>query len=116
MSPIWTPRHVNVPKLFNHTSTAVGHIIYFFGGYFFDDYDGKRPILVQSYNTNTLQCSSISFTYDSLDDVPFNRYGNTVVADGYTIYLWGGGNFEHACNELFAFNCQTLKWSRPKVS
>jgi len=117
MSPIWTHRLENAPKRVNHASAAVGHIIYSFGGYCTgEDYESKRPIVVHSLDTNTLEWSLVPYKYDSMDDIPFNRYGHTVIADGHMIYLWGGRNDENACNVLFAFSSLTLKWSRPKVS
>jgi hypothetical protein len=115
MSPIWTHRLENAPKRVNHASAAVGHIIYSFGGYC-RGYESKRPIVVHSLDTNTLEWSLVPYTYDSMDDIPSNRFGHTVIADGYMIYLWGGRNYDNACNVLFAFNSLTLKWSRPKVS
>jgi len=117
MSPIWTHRIENGPQRVYHASAAVGHIIYSFGGYCNgEDYESKPPIVVHSLNTNTLDWSLVPYRYDSMDDIPFNRYGHTVIADGHRIYLWGGRNDEIACNVLFAFNSLTLKWSRPKVS
>ena len=116
MSPIWTHRIENVPTIANHASAAVEHIIYSFGHYTLEDYDRKRPVVVHSLDTSTLEWSSVAYTYDSMDDIPFNRYGHTVIADGNMIYLWGGRNYEHACNVFYAFNSLTLKWNRPKVS
>ena len=120
MPPIWTHRHENVPIMPNHTSAAFGHIIYSFGGYTLADFNNQRPMVVHSLDTNTLEWSSVPCAYDSVDDIPFNRFGHTVIADGHIIYLWGGkreeGGRETISNVLFAFNCQTLKWSRPMVS
>src|SRR6185503_1522021 len=80
--------------------------------------DMNSPIVVDSFDTNTLEWSSVPYTSDSTDDIPFNRGGHTVVADGHMIYFWGGIDTYGmiSCNVLFAFNSVTLKWSRPKVS
>src|SRR4029079_10776706 len=84
------------------------------------DYARGRLIIVLSLDTNTLEWSSVRDTTDFKDDVPFNPFGHTVVADGHMIYLWGGKNYTgyngSGCDELFAFNSLTLKWSRPEVS
>src|SRR5207248_826774 len=111
----WTHRLENAPKRIDHASAAIGHIIYSFGGYCTGE-DFEPLIVVDSLDTNTLGWSVVPYTYDSMDDVPFGRDGHTVVADGHMIYLWGGKNFDNACNVLFAFNSLTLKWSRPNVS
>src|SRR6266498_4544279 len=117
MSAIWTHRPQNAPKRVNHACAVVGHIIYSFGGSRTLEYESKRPIDVHFLDTNTLEWSSVVYTYDSMDDIPFNRYGHTVIADGHMIYLWGGrDDDESTCNVLFAFNSLTLKWSRPNVS
>ena len=116
MLPIWSSRLEHAPDRVDHASAAVGHIIYSFGGYCNNDVWTRRQIVVDSIDTNTLEWSSVAHTHDSTDDVPFNRFGHTVIADGYMIYLWGGVNYDSLCNVLFAFNCVTLKWSRPKVS
>ena len=88
MSPTWTHRLENAPKRVNHVSAAVRHIIYSFGGYCNEeDYESKRPIVVHSLDTNTLEWCLVPYTYDSMDDIPFNRYGHTVIADGHMIYL-----------------------------
>ncbi|KAH8028624.1 hypothetical protein HPB51_017842 [Rhipicephalus microplus] len=48
-------------------------------------------------------------------DVPFQRYGHTVMGYGDYAYLWGGRNDDGACNTLYRFDTNTLTWSRPKV-
>src|SRR6185503_1965654 len=118
MLPVWTHRLENSLGRVDHASAAVGHIIYSFGGYCTgEDYESKCPIVVNSLDTNTLEWSLVTYTYDSTDDIPFNRCGHTVIADGHMIYLWGGRNYiGNVCNVLFAFNSLTLEWSRPKVS
>lgn len=63
------------------------------------------------------RCIAPSRSYDCVNDVPFQRYGHTVVAHGDLIYLWGGRNDECACNVLFCFDTVQRKWiPRPKVS
>ena len=102
----------------NHASAAVDDLIFSFGGYCTgEDYEEKKPIEVHRLNTNVLSWCQVRCTYEkSEEDVPFNRYGHTVVADGHTVYLWGGRNDESACKILFAFNCYKVTWSRPRVS
>lgn len=102
----------------NHASAAVDELIFSFGGYCTgEDYEAKKPIEVHCLNTNTLTWCQVRYTYHkNQEDIPFNRYGHTVVADGDTVYLWGGRNDDSACKVLFAFNCYKLIWSRPQVS
>lgn len=118
MSIIWTHHLDNAPKRVNHASAAVDDLIFSFGGYCTgEDYEEKKPIEVHCLNTNILSWCRVQYTHqDNEADVPFNRYGHTVVADGHIVYLWGGRNDESACKILFAFNCYKLTWSRPRVS
>ena len=52
-----------------------------------------------------------------LSNIPFQRYGHTVVANGDLIYLWGGRNENCADNTLYCFDTVTRGWlSRPKVT
>ena len=117
MSLIWT-HCLEAPKRVNHASSVVDDLIYSFGGYCTgEDYSVKIPIIVHCLNTNTMKWEGpLEYKWESSpEDVPFNRYGHTVVADGPVIYLWGGRNDQNSCNILYAFNAYTRTWSRPSV-
>jgi len=127
MSPIWTHCLENAPKRVNHASAAVDDMVYSFGGYCTgEDYSTWIPIIVHCLDTNSLEWHQVNYTCSSLvtdssvssldSDVPFNRYGHTVVSYGSLVYLWGGRNDHHSCNTLFAFNPYMKEWSRPLVS
>lgn len=50
-------------------------------------------------------------------EIPFQRYGHSVVANGELIYLWGGRNDNCADNVLYCFDTVSRQWlPRPKVS
>ena len=59
---------------------------------------------------------------ESLEEVeevynwPYQRYGHTVSAHGKNVYLFGGRNDNYPCNNLYVFDTQTYKWSRPSVT
>lgn len=110
----------NAPKKVNHASACVDHYIYSFGGYCSgESFETHSPIELHRLNTRTLEWTNLTKVYiwsESENDVPFNRYGHTVVADGRNIYLWGGRDDESACNVLYEFNTDTNTWSRPKVT
>ena len=116
---LWTHMLRNAPKKVNHASACVGHYIYSFGGYCSGEpFDIHSPIEVHRLNTRTLEWTNLTKVYtwsESEYDVPFNRYGHTVVADGHKIYLWGGRDDDAVCNILYEFNTYTNTWSRPKV-
>ena len=50
-------------------------------------------------------------------NVPFQRYGHSVVANGDLIYLWGGRNDNRADNTLYCFDTVSRQWlARPAVT
>ena len=62
--------------------------------------------------------SSKAQNYSPLhSDIPFQRYGHSVVSKGDFIYLWGGRNDNCADNTLYCFDTISRQWlSRPSVS
>lgn len=117
---LWTHMLKNAPKKVNHASASVDGYIYSFGGYCASEsFDNHTPIDLYRLNTRTLEWTNLTKLYkwrDSELDVPFNRYGHTVVAYGHKIYLWGGRDDEAACNILYEFDTHDNTWSRPKVT
>ena len=53
---------------------------------------------------------------DEIFNWPYQRYGHTVSAHGKNVYLFGGRNDNYPCNNLYVFDTQTYKWSRPSVT
>ncbi|XP_015786606.1 kelch domain-containing protein 3-like isoform X2 [Tetranychus urticae] len=104
-------------KRVNHAAVAVDELIYSFGGFAFtEDNISMRPIDVHTLNMNTLRWEQISYS-DGGDptNVPFIRYGHSVVAQDDIIYLWGGRRDRVQCNKMFTFDTNTRQWSAPKV-
>nr|CAD7572769.1 unnamed protein product [Timema californicum] len=107
------------PRRVNHAAVCVGDRIYSFGGYCTgENYHKRKPIDVHILNTVTFRWTSLPvprlLSAEGLD-MPFQRYGHTVVALDNLIYLWGGRNDELACNILYCLDTVTLKWSIPQV-
>ncbi|KAL1414149.1 hypothetical protein MTO96_000968 [Rhipicephalus appendiculatus] len=112
---MWTVRLEGGPRRVNHAAVAINGKVYSFGGYCTgEDYNTRKPIDVHVLNTVSLRWALVQ-TQSHPDDVPFQRYGHTVMAYGDYAYLWGGRNDDGACNVLYRFDTNTLTWSRPKV-
>ncbi|XP_037499359.1 kelch domain-containing protein 3 isoform X1 [Rhipicephalus sanguineus] len=112
---MWTVRLEGGPRRVNHAAVAINGKVYSFGGYCTgEDYNTRKPIDVHVLNTVSLRWALVQ-TQSHPDDVPFQRYGHTVMAYGDYAYLWGGRNDDGACNILYRFDTNTLTWSRPKV-
>lgn len=45
-----------------------------------------------------------SYTAETEDFIPYQRYGHTAVEYKNKVYIWGGRNDEAACNKLFIFD------------
>lgn len=115
-SRMWTVRLEGGPRRVNHAAVAVGAKIYSFGGYCTgEDYGTRKPIDVHVLNAVSLRWTLVP-CQSNLEDVPFQRYGHTVVAYGDYAYLWGGRNDDGACNILYRFDTNTMTWSRPAVT
>ncbi|KAH9375292.1 hypothetical protein HPB48_016753 [Haemaphysalis longicornis] len=112
---MWTVRLEGGPRRVNHAAVAINGKVYSFGGYCTgEDYNTRKPIDVHVLNTVSLRWALVQ-AQSHPDDVPFQRYGHTVVAYGDYAYLWGGRNDDGACNILYRFDTNTLTWSRPRV-
>uniref|UniRef100_A0A131Y4P2 Kelch domain-containing protein 3 n=1 Tax=Ixodes ricinus TaxID=34613 RepID=A0A131Y4P2_IXORI len=112
---MWTVRLEGGPRRVNHAAVAIHGRVYSFGGYCTgEDYNTRKPIDVHVLNTVSLRWTLVP-CQPNLEDVPFQRYGHTVVAYGDHAYLWGGRNDDGACNILYCFDTNTLTWSRPRV-
>ncbi|KAK8778473.1 hypothetical protein V5799_020186 [Amblyomma americanum] len=114
---MWTLRLEGAPRRVNHAAVAINGKVFSFGGYCpGDDYDSYKPIDVHVFNTVSLRWAPVT-TQSHPDEVPFQRYGHTVVAYGDCAYLWGGRNDEDgACNVIYRFDTDTMTWTRPNVS
>jgi len=104
------------PKKANHASVQIDGFVYSFGGCFTNkDYKIIKPIDVFMLNTFTLRWSVVYFSDNGHShNVPFQRYGHTVVARDNKVYLWGGQNVTY-CNKIFIFDINTKKWTAPSV-
>ncbi|XP_037960514.1 kelch domain-containing protein 3 [Teleopsis dalmanni] len=119
----WTVHLDGGPRRVNHAAVGIGEFIYSFGGYCSagDEYGFNEAIDVHVLNTNTLRWSLVNYKKDEngllkYPNIPFQRYGHTVVAYKNKIYMWGGRNDESLCKILYCFDPETLSWSRPKVT
>ncbi|XP_015786826.1 kelch domain-containing protein 3 [Tetranychus urticae] len=104
-------------KRVNHAAVAVDGHIYCFGGYLgTEDYSDERPIDVYALNMTTLRWEEIEYS-DGGDpaNVPFIRYGHSVVAQDNIIYLWGGRRKDITCNKLFMFDTDKRSWLATEV-
>ncbi|XP_068159477.1 kelch domain-containing protein 3 [Drosophila tropicalis] len=120
---LWTVHLDGGPQRVNHGAVGVGDFIYSFGGYCTGyDYRFNEPIDVHVLNVHTLRWSVVPQQVDEdgvqlkYPEVPFQRYGHTVVAYKDRIYIWGGRNDENLCNVLYCFDPKLASWSRPNVS
>ncbi|KAH7972739.1 hypothetical protein HPB52_016462 [Rhipicephalus sanguineus] len=52
----------------------------------------------------------------NLENVPFQRFGHTVVGHGEYAYLWGGRNEDGACSIVYRFDTSSLTWLRPRTT
>ena len=106
-----------IPKIKNHTSTAVGdRYIFVFGGY-----DGHRNLPGISHEIHILDYQSMNWlTASTTGDTLRGRNGHTATyADGY-IYVIGGwrgasqgeGGRNEASKEVCRLNVETLHWSK----
>lgn len=107
------------PRRVNHAAVVVGDKIYSFGGYCTgENYCVKRPMDVHVLNTVNLRWKALPIPPikdEQYTVAPYQRYGHSAVAYGTKVYIWGGRNDEAACNKLFCFDTETLKWSRVKT-
>lgn len=103
------------PRRVNHAAVTVDDKVYSFGGYGTgEDYVTRGPIDIQVLDTVSLRWTPMR-TESHPKDVPYQRYGHTVVAYGDCIYLWGGRDDNGACNVVHCYDTCTEMWSRPKV-
>ncbi|XP_015786827.1 kelch domain-containing protein 3 [Tetranychus urticae] len=105
-------------KRVNHAAVAVDGHIYCFGGYLgTEDYSEERPIDVHTLDMTTLKWEQLEY-YDGGNpaNVPFIRYGHSVVAHNNIIYLWGGRRGDVACNKIFMFDTNTRSWLANEVT
>merc|ERR1712018_255302 len=104
------------PRRVNHASVPVGKVIYSFGGYCTgDNYREARPIDVFCLNTTNYRWTALKKPEKGSSearDWPFQRYGHTVVAHEGKIYLFGGRNDIHSCNNVYCFDTKLHQWSR----
>ncbi|CAG2112598.1 unnamed protein product [Medioppia subpectinata] len=122
----WTTHLEGGPKRVNHAAVSVGRFVYSFGGYCTgDNYGLLKPIDCHILDTETLRwtlnVNDNSKFFDRLirtdSDLPFQRYGHSVVANGDLVYLWGGRNDVYADHTLYCFDTNTGEWlERPKVT
>ncbi|XP_022664216.1 kelch domain-containing protein 3-like isoform X1 [Varroa jacobsoni] len=119
----WIVKVEGGPRRVNHAAVKVGESIYSFGGFCTgEDYTSLRPIDVSVLDTCTFRWTLVESPNHSWEvlrpngyilkkDVPFQRYGHTVVAYENDIYLFGGRNDQGACNKLYKFSTTDLKWT-----
>lgn len=115
----WTIHLEGGPKRVNHAAVAIGVRIFSFGGYCNgEDYETTRPMDVHVLNTVTLRWSLLPMPSEEVAvNVPYQRYGHTVVEYHGRAYIWGGRNdSKGACKILYRFDGESLTWSKPQVS
>ncbi|XP_075555192.1 kelch domain-containing protein 3-like isoform X2 [Dermacentor variabilis] len=113
---MWTARVEGGPCCNNHAAVAISDEVYSFGGYCAEEMNTmRRPMDVHVLNTGSLRWTLIP-VQSNLENVPFQRYGHTVVAYGEHAYLWGGRNEDGACSILYRFDTASLTWLRPRTT
>lgn len=117
----WTVHLEGGPCHANHAAVVVGKFIYSFGGY----RSGRNYRLFHNIDVHVLYTEPLQWflvhplkseLFLQYPDVPFKRYGHTVIVYNKKVYMWGGRNDEIYCNILFCFDTGTHKWSRPDVN
>ncbi|XP_060860016.1 kelch domain-containing protein 3-like [Metopolophium dirhodum] len=112
----WTVHTSGGPKLVSNAAVVIGTSIFTFGGYCVDvDHTKFKPIDIHILDTEKLKWWKPELNNQDCSCVPFMRYGHTAINLGSNIYLWGGFNGNRACNTLYCFNTETLKWTTPNV-
>ncbi|GFS24429.1 kelch domain-containing protein 3 [Elysia marginata] len=114
----WTIHLEGGPKRVNHAAVAIGARIFSFGGYCNgEDYEKTRPMDIHVLNTVTLRWTLLPIPPEKeAENVPYQRYGHTVVEYEGKAYLWGGRNdSEGACRVLYRFDGVSLTWDKPDV-
>eukprot|EP00794_Sanderia_malayensis_P017661 gene17661-19419_t len=119
---LWTLSVEGGPKRVNHASVGdeEKNLVFSFGGYCTGvEYNSIEKMDIHVFNGATLQWYKLKTpTKDDSDYnfVPFMRYGHTASLISDLVYIFGGRNdVDGACNKLFCFNTDTLKWSQPSV-
>ncbi|KAK8769789.1 hypothetical protein V5799_013748 [Amblyomma americanum] len=112
---MWTARLEGGPRRVNHAAVAINGKVYSFGGYCTGErYNDPKPIDVHVLNTVSLRWTLVQ-TQSRPVDVPFHRYGHTVVAYGDCAYLWGGRSDREGCNVVYRFDTDAMTWSRRRA-
>ncbi|XP_071799387.1 kelch domain-containing protein 3-like [Asterias amurensis] len=119
--PHWTVHLDGGPRRVNHAAALVGGHIFLFGGYCTGgNYSSLVPIDVYVLNTVQLRWTKLPNASDeefTKKLVPYLRYGHSVVNYNELVYLWGGRNDNYgACREVFCYDTNTLKWSKPNTT
>ena len=113
----WTLHLNRGPELGPHAAVAVGDEVYSFGGLRSND----DQIDVHVFNTVALRWRKLTPETTGRGephlDVPSNRWGHTAVLIE-DIYIWGGCKYDKRrdCNILYAFDVDTHRWFKRKVS
>ena len=115
----WTLHLNRGPDKYGHAAVAVGNQVYSFGGVRNNRDD---QIDVHVFNTVSLCWKKLTpETPGRLEchpEVPSNLCNHTAVLIEDTVYIWGGSERDilKECNELYAFDVNTHRWFKPKVS
>ncbi|PAV79058.1 hypothetical protein WR25_15741 [Diploscapter pachys] len=131
---LWSIHLDGGPRRVNHAAVALNGAIYSFGGYCSNEQsDGTEPIDIHMLNTSNYRWKRVYHTNvteneNSIDDtvdldggdgrnkelnkqLPYMRYGHTVVEYRGKAYLWGGRNDEYgASSQLHEFDPNTRLW------
>ncbi|UYV75427.1 KLHDC3 [Cordylochernes scorpioides] len=113
----WVVKLDNGPQRVNHAAVAIKNRIFSFGGFCCrENYTSFRPIEIHILNALTLRWGYMQTHHMQVPEVPFQRYGHSVVAYKKKAYLWGGRNDINACNVLYIFDVKELAWEQPTTS
>ena len=114
----WTLHLSSGPTTSRMAAVAAGDDVYAFGA---GCTANKDQIGVHIFNTVSLRWRELTTARGECHlEVPCRRWGHTAVMIDYIVYIWGGGynhNYNNKyCNILYAFDVDTHRWFKPKVS
>ncbi|CAI5453235.1 unnamed protein product [Caenorhabditis angaria] len=137
----WTVHLEGGPRRVNHAAIAINSDIFSFGGYCSGDGQDQRQFIdvhvldTTTYRWARVQHSNQTFNrrdafldvsigndadvggeFSQKNEVPYQRYGHTVVGHNGKAYLWGGRNDDYgASNLMHEFDPVTLRWRKMEI-
>ncbi|XP_067943596.1 kelch domain-containing protein 3-like [Watersipora subatra] len=117
MSIAWTKSVEGGPARVNHAAVSIDRYIYSFAGYCSDDdFTVRQDIDIHRFDTVAMKWMRLQYRGDPAD-IPYQRYGHTVVVFEGSCIIYGGRNeVDGVSDHVYKFDVGTGLWSRPEVS